>query len=300
MDPTPGGHHGADPLAARALAAAGRLSRAQVWVAALAFTGLVVAGDVLTGADVAFTSLYLVPIAFGGWLAGRRLAQVVAAVATLTALGVDLAAHAQRPAWLHVWNAACQAGVFLAFAAVVPRLEVALRAGLGRSQLDALTGLPGRAAFFEQADREVVRARRDGRPLSVLYLDVEGLDRINRDRGRDAGDQALKVVGAVLSAELRGIDVCGRLGSDEFAVLLPDTALGAAHAVALRLRQQVVARGLSLELPVAVSVGVACFLGQVQSTEVMVAAADARRFLDRHAELVPPRRGAMAPGPGRS
>ena len=262
-------------------AVVGALSRGQVWALTLAFTLTVMAGDLLTGADVAFTSLYFLPIGFGGWLAGRRLAELVALLATLTGLLVDLTAHAGRAAPLHVWNFACHAGVFFAFAAVMPRLRAALRTERGRALTDGLTGLPSRAAFFQQADREVLRARRDGRPLSVMYLDLEALQTLNDARGWEAGDAALQAVGAVLQAELRAVDVRGRLGSDEFAVMLPDTALGAAQAVASRLRGGVLARGRALGLTVSVSVGVACYIGPLESTEVLVAAADARRCLDR-------------------
>lgn len=265
----------------RMSARVGALSQPWIWTFTLAFTGLVVAGDASTGADVAFTSLYYLPIAFGGWFGGQWLADAVAVIATLTALLVDLTGHAHRPAYIHVWNFACHAGVFFAFAAVVPRLRELLRSERTRALLDPLTGVLTRAGFFDLADREVLRARRTGRPLSVMYLDLDDLKQLNDAHGHATGDQALQVVGSALRGELRSIDVAGRLGGDEFAVMLPDTTLGAAAVVASRLRNQVAADAGQRGLAVSVSIGVACFIGPVEPTEALVAAANRKMYLEK-------------------
>lgn len=265
----------------RLSARVGALPQPWIWIFTLAFTALVVSGDATTGADVAFTSLYYLPIAFGGWFGGRRLADAVAIVATLTALLVDLTSHAQRSAYLHVWNFACHAGVFITFAAVVPRLRELLRSERTRSLLDPLTGVLTRAGFFDLADREVLRARRTGRPLAVMYVDLDDLKQLNDEHGHATGDQALQVVGSVLRGELRSIDVAGRLGGDEFAAMLPDTTLGAAAVVATRIRNQVVADAGLRGLATSVSIGVACFIGPIESTEALVAAADRKMYLEK-------------------
>jgi diguanylate cyclase (GGDEF)-like protein len=253
--------------------AASSLSQLQVWALTLAGALLVVGGDVLTGADVAFTSLYLLPIGFGGWLGGPRLAKLGALLATLTALFVDLTEHQNRAAILHVWNFACQAGVFFTFAEVLPRLRDALRhEGEGRS-LDAQTRVASRRSFFTQAEREAQRARRYGHPISTISLEVEGLPAAGT-----LTDLALQTVGSVLRT-LRTADLVGRLGESSFALILPETTLGAASGVATRLRAQILARTELLGIPLSVSFGVVCYVGTVEDPENLVAAAEARRLL---------------------
>jgi diguanylate cyclase (GGDEF)-like protein len=101
---------------------------------------------------------------------------------------------------------------------------------------DFLTGAWSRRAFFELAERELSRARRTGRKLSLLLLDVDHFKNINDSHGHAGGDRVL--VDIVLRADMaiRDIDYFGRVGGEEFAVLLPETDRSAAMLVAERLR----------------------------------------------------------------
>jgi diguanylate cyclase (GGDEF)-like protein/PAS domain S-box-containing protein len=101
---------------------------------------------------------------------------------------------------------------------------------------DALTGLATRRHFLAEAEREVRRARR-GHALSLLLLDVDHFKDINDRRGHAAGDRVLVELGRTLRAVMREVDVAGRLGGEEFAVLLPDTDEPEAFAAAERLRE---------------------------------------------------------------
>ena len=101
---------------------------------------------------------------------------------------------------------------------------------------DALTGLATRRHFLAGAEREVRRARR-GHALSLLMLDVDHFKAINDRHGHAAGDRVLVELGRTLRATMREVDLAGRLGGEEFAVLLPDTDEAAAVAVAERLRE---------------------------------------------------------------
>jgi len=104
---------------------------------------------------------------------------------------------------------------------------------------DALTGLPNRRRFMDAAALEVTRARRQGTPLSLLLLDVDHFKRINDELGHPTGDAVLQALGQLLQRLNRANDVAGRIGGEEFAVLLPGADGSAAAAVAERLRQAV-------------------------------------------------------------
>ncbi len=101
---------------------------------------------------------------------------------------------------------------------------------------DELTALNNRRFFLERWQEEVERARRYGRSLSCLIIDVNGFKRINDRVGHLIGDQVLRQVAGTLGRQLRKIDVLARFGGDEFIVALPETSLNQASVVAEKLR----------------------------------------------------------------
>jgi len=143
---------------------------------------------------------------------------------------------------------------------------------------DGLTGVLTRRRFDEMAELEVARALRHRRPVSLLVLDIDRLKLINDTHGHAAGDAVLSSVGAACLSALRPGDLMGRIGGDEFCVLLPGTDCDEGARVAERLR------GASCEcLPAGnvttwrptVSIGVATASGQSGDTyDGLLAAAD--------------------------
>lgn len=103
---------------------------------------------------------------------------------------------------------------------------------------DMLTKLANRRHFLELAEIEISRVKRFKNPLSVLMLDIDKFKSVNDTYGHDVGDKVIASVGDLCRQWLREIDIAGRLGGEEFAVLLPDTPLELAQTVAERLRCQ--------------------------------------------------------------
>ncbi len=125
---------------------------------------------------------------------------------------------------------------------------------------DALTGLPNRREAMRLLAEELMRVQRDMSAASVLMLDVDHFKRINDTYGHAGGDSALKFCARQISARLRAIDTCSRLGGEEFAVLLPGTDLGGARVIAERLRASLEAATMELDgqpLRMTVSIGAA-------------------------------------------
>ena len=104
---------------------------------------------------------------------------------------------------------------------------------------DSLTGLSNRRFFLETANRECDRMLRYGSRVSVIMLDVDHFKDINDTYGHDVGDAVLRELASVCRKGLREVDVIGRLGGEEFAVLLPETDEPGAVLVAERMRQAV-------------------------------------------------------------
>lgn len=103
---------------------------------------------------------------------------------------------------------------------------------------DELTGLCNRRNFMELARRELRRAKRTGQPLSLIMVDVDLFKRVNDTWGHDAGDEVLRTLASVMRSALREVDICARIGGEEFVVLLPETNRKYARQAAERLRKK--------------------------------------------------------------
>ncbi|HZQ60174.1 MAG TPA: GGDEF domain-containing protein [Casimicrobiaceae bacterium] len=105
------------------------------------------------------------------------------------------------------------------------------------STSDPLTGVLNRRAFVSLAAQEYTRTRRYDRPLSVLAIDIDAFKSVNDAHGHEAGDEVLQALTMAWQGALRTTDAIGRLGGEEFAVLLPETHLAQARDLAERVRQ---------------------------------------------------------------
>ncbi len=104
---------------------------------------------------------------------------------------------------------------------------------------DALTGINNRLAFVNLAVKEVERSWRYGRPLALILVDMDHLNKYNEAHGYEAGSQALRAMAQACAGGLRRVDIIGRLQNDEVVLLLPETDLKNAADVAERLRQRI-------------------------------------------------------------
>jgi diguanylate cyclase (GGDEF)-like protein len=130
----------------------------------------------------------------------------------------------------------------------------------GLANFDSLTQLLNRRAFREMLDAAVARTAEDPEPLSLAIFDLDHFKQINDVLGHDAGDASLRRLSTILRDHLRPRDTAGRLGGDEFCVILPQTGPSEAHVWCERLRQAIDGLGLAdsgLPQPVSISVGVA-------------------------------------------
>ncbi len=114
-----------------------------------------------------------------------------------------------------------------------------------RVATDALTGAMSRLAIMEHLATEGARARRYGRPMSVVFMDVDGLKSTNDHLGHRAGDELLRKLTECVKRNTRTVDLFGRLGGDEFLLVLPETDKEGADAVATKIGGFLATEGLN-------------------------------------------------------
>lgn len=144
---------------------------------------------------------------------------------------------------------------------------------------DALTGLHNNRYFQQVFPYELSRARRYAKPLSVIMADIDHFKRLNDTYGHPKGDQVLASVGKVLSSSLRAADFSFRYGGEEFAIILPETRLEGAFLVAESLKDKICKvvtplLGSDAEQKVTISLGVACYPNDGNTTDQLLKHAD--------------------------
>ena len=170
-------------------------------------------------------------------------------------------------------------------ASVVARAQRTTRdAAVRLSLIDPLTRLANRAYVMAVLDREIQRARRTRRGFCVLAADLDGLKPINDTFGHPMGDRILRAVGEVIGSRIRGIDTAGRVGGDEFMILLPETEEAGAVILADQLREGVneirVDAGTWV-VRTSISVGVASFPADGDTANELLEAADAAMYASK-------------------
>jgi diguanylate cyclase (GGDEF)-like protein len=145
------------------------------------------------------------------------------------------------------------------------------------ARVDDLTGTLNRRAFFSRLDDELVRGRRAGNPVTLVLYDLDGFKAINDQHGHPTGDAALQAFAARLESNLRGSDSVGRIGGDEFALILIGADADDEERILARLATSLCPEGAE-QTEVQASYGAARFPEDGDTREALVAIADRRLY----------------------
>ncbi|PPC96067.1 sensor domain-containing diguanylate cyclase [Methylotenera mobilis] len=158
---------------------------------------------------------------------------------------------------------------------------------LAQAHFDYLTGLNNRRYFVELSEGELMRAKRYQKKLSLLMLDLDDFKHVNDTYGHKAGDTVLTQVALICRNVLREIDIIGRLGGEEFAVVLPETDVDYAIEVAERLREVVAQTRISINdntsLHMTVSIGITSLAPWHDNVDALLLSADKALYLAKGA-----------------
>ena len=149
---------------------------------------------------------------------------------------------------------------------------------------DAMTGVLNRRKLDEELAQELSRARRYGRPLAVVMLDIDHFKKVNDTHGHLAGDQVIRHMAAVAKSCLRISDLIGRYGGEEFVVVLPEVGLAGAEIVAERIRTSLAESSIVFgdsRIAVTASLGITELRSDTPNPEALVHEADVALYLSK-------------------
>ena len=226
----------------------------------LAFIAALTVFKLTLGSGFMMIDFFILPVVGVGWFArSARYGYILAATAAVDS--AVLAMHAETQS---SWQAASLAGVarFALYFIILGLLGMMRRERASHqyaATTDRKTGAMSAHAFNERAQAEVEHAQRHGSELSLAYIDVDGFKEINDLLGHREGDRLLLEISHVMRSAVRASDTVGRVGGDEFAVLMPETNAGAARVVTERLRGELARVRTRQGMPAPCSIGLVTF-----------------------------------------
>jgi diguanylate cyclase (GGDEF)-like protein len=246
-----------------------RHSRTLALAAAVALTALIYLANALTPSAIKLGLLYLVPVLLITWLEGIPWGAAFAVATALLRMIVEIEqvpTDSPGVALLNQLTYLAVAGITMFAFGRIRHTQAQLQ---DLALHDPLTRVLNSRAFGERLSAELKRARRYGRPLAVLYLDLDDFKRVNDSHGHETGDGVLKLVAEAIRRVVRQPDVVARLGGDEFGVLMPETDGDLADAAAARLATELRA-AFNGTPAVTASIGVvSCTQTDVDANEVL-------------------------------
>lgn len=149
------------------------------------------------------------------------------------------------------------------------------------SIMDGLTGVHNKRYFLELMERELATSVRQQTPLSLIMVDIDHFKKINDHHGHLAGDFVLKELARIVMGRIRRDEVFARYGGEEFSIILPETGLEGARALAEGLREKIESSRFVFQgdsIPVTISIGVALLTDTDKTSLDLIRAADAKLY----------------------
>jgi diguanylate cyclase (GGDEF)-like protein len=241
----------------------------------LVSVGLLGAIDHVTGYELSFSIFYIAPVAAASWYSNRRSGLVVAVASAVTWMTVDwTSGHRYSNLIILFWNAGVRLSFFLIVSGLLRRLRYHLDKERALARKDALTAALNAKAFMDAARTLFDLARRYGHTTALGYVDLDNFKHVNDTRGHAEGDRALISIAEMLLRSVRRTDVVGRLGGDEFGVLLPETSRAGAEQLFGKVRGQLFQQAKDSGWPITPSIGIAVFRVPPSSPEEALKMAD--------------------------
>jgi len=212
--------------------------------------------DTLTGKELDFSLFYVIPILIVTWHTGLGLGIVFSLISALVWLLSDVLSGNVTLLSIYAWNTLIRLGFFLTIVFLLSRLLTVLEHQREIAHTDYLTGALNSLFFYNVLQMEINRSLRYKNPFTIAYIDLDNLKTVNYEFGYATGDKVLCFVANQIKKSLRKVDLVARLGSDEFALLMPETNQKSAQVVLSKLQHNILAGMQKNNWPVTLSIGV--------------------------------------------
>lgn len=225
--------------------------------------------DLVVPAGLELPFLYILPIAFTTWFAGKRMGILVSVICTLF-LSHNYLSYSTTVEALDILSAL---GIFIIFVLMLVRIRDLLEMESTLSRTDPLTGVMNQRAFSELVGYEIMRLQRENSPYSLVYLDIDNFKVVNDRFGHAKGDELLKAVASCLTDNLRKTDIVSRMGGDEFTIFYPATGQEPAKVITEKIKEKLDALSKANDWPTTISMGVVtCTSGKCELDGIVTVA----------------------------
>jgi diguanylate cyclase (GGDEF)-like protein len=250
-----------------------------VFAVGLALAGLVGALDYFAGIELSLSIFFLMPVGLVAWYAPRWAGFSLCGISALIWLAADFAAGMPYSQWhMSMVNAALRFGFFLAVACLLDLLRTRLRQEEILARTDSLTQVLNGRAFTELSERLLRLAERHQHPVALAYIDIDNFKAVNDTHGHSSGDRVLQTVANLISGCVRSTDIVGRMGGDEFAVLMPETGQAGAKTAFSKIQEELERAATDHNWPIGFSIGVALFPNSPPSLDEALKIADSLMY----------------------
>lgn len=233
----------------------------------------------LVGMAYEFYLLFLMPMLCVSWYFSRNAAYfVVIFILIVWGVGDALLMGGVPDKSSLIFNSVVRLIVFLSAARLLMLLRTLFDRESKFAREDGLTGLLNRREFYELGERVLASANRQSIPVSIVFVDVDKFKEINDSFGHDIGDRLLTLVANTMKASVRSTDVVGRVGGDEFALILPDLNGGSALTFVEKLQNALLDVMKNEQWPATFSIGIASFQTSPKHLEAAVTKADSLMY----------------------
>lgn len=255
-------------------------SYARINLVCALLVALISALDVVVGYEVAVSIFFLIPIAVATWYGGQRTGIFYSLVSSVIWFFVDnlIFFHPYINPVAPYWNAYVRLGFFLVTEELLNYLKIQMEMEKTHARTDALTGLLNVRGFTGQVEKIFALAARHNRQVTIAYIDLDNFKQVNDEQGHSEGDKVLQVVSKVISSALRTTDIAGRMGGDEFAIVLPETDEAGARTVFGTLRAALLLQTQNHGWSIGYSIGVVSFDAPPESLDAAIKIADSLMY----------------------
>jgi diguanylate cyclase (GGDEF)-like protein len=229
----------------------------------------------LTGHELALSVFFLIPVCLAGWGAGCAWGVIISFFSVLFWLFADLSMQERfSNPYIPYINEFFRLIMFVFVSHIMASMREMAEQQKKTARTDFLTGIPNRLSFIEYAGLEINKARRNSRPISMIFLDVDNFKTVNDTWGHHEGDLLLINVVTTITNSIRITDFAARFGGDEFGILLWRSRTSDALLVAEKIKEQLLNLTKRKSWPVTFSLGLVTYEDAPGSVEELVKEAD--------------------------